>query len=102
MLRCSFCNKSQDAVAKLISSPSDYPRAYICDERLAVCNSILEDDKAATPPGTAPNQLPKPHEVKTFLDECVIGHEHSKKKLAIAANNHYQRIHINRQRTGGG
>ena len=48
MLRCSFCHKSQDAVAKLISSPSDYPRAYICDECVAVCNSILEDDRAAT------------------------------------------------------
>src|SRR4051794_9942952 len=44
-LRCSFCHKSQDVVGKLISSPSDYPRAYICDECIAVCNSILEDDK---------------------------------------------------------
>ena len=44
-LRCSFCHKSQDAVAKLISSPSDYPRAYICDECVAVCNSILENDR---------------------------------------------------------
>ena len=44
-LRCSFCHKSQDAVAKLISSPSDYPRAYICDECVAVCNSILDDDR---------------------------------------------------------
>lgn len=43
-LRCSFCHKSQDVVGKLISSPSDYPRAYICDECIAVCNSILEDD----------------------------------------------------------
>src|SRR6266568_3464956 len=71
MLRCSFCHKSQDAVAKLISSPSDYPRAYICDECVAVCNSILEDDKAATPPSTAPNQLPKPHEVKTLLAQTL-------------------------------
>jgi hypothetical protein len=44
-LRCSFCHKSQDVVGKLISSPSDYPRAYICDECIAVCNSILEDSK---------------------------------------------------------
>jgi hypothetical protein len=44
ILRCSFCHKSQDAVAKLISSPRDYPRAYICDECVAVCNSILKDD----------------------------------------------------------
>ena len=53
-LRCSFCHKSQDAVAKLISSPSDYPRAYICDECVAVCNSILEDDKGEAQPGAAP------------------------------------------------
>src|SRR5216110_338461 len=102
MLRCSFCHKSQDAVAKLISSPSDYPRAYICDECVALCNSILEDDKAATPPSTAPNQLPKPHEVKTFLDEYVIGQEQTKKKLAVAVYNHYKRIYMNRQRTGDG
>ena len=51
-LRCSFCHKSQDVVGKLISSPSDYPRAYICDECIAVCNSILEDDKVEPPSGT--------------------------------------------------
>jgi hypothetical protein len=45
-LRCSFCHKAQAAVGKLISSPSDYPRAYICDECIAVCQSILDDDKA--------------------------------------------------------
>ena len=49
-LRCSFCHKSQDVVGKLISSPSDYPRAYICDECIAVCNSILEDDRAEGKP----------------------------------------------------
>ena len=98
MLRCSFCHKSQDAVAKLISSPSDYPRAYICDECVAVCNSILEDDRTATPPATTPNQLPKPQEVKTFLDEYVIGQDQTKKKLAVAVYNHYKRIYMNRQR----
>jgi ATP-dependent Clp protease ATP-binding subunit ClpX len=100
ILRCSFCHKSQDAVAKLISSPSDYPRAYICDECVAVCNSILEDDRAATPAATTPNQLPKPQEVKTFLDEYVIGQEQTKKKLAVAVYNHYKRIHMNRNRNG--
>src|SRR5690348_2628454 len=99
MLRCSFCHKSQDAVAKLISSPSDYPRAYICDECVAVCNSILEDDRAEAHPAAAPNQLPKPQEVKTFLDEYVIGQEQTKKKLAVAVYNHYKRIYMNRQRT---
>jgi ATP-dependent Clp protease ATP-binding subunit ClpX len=101
-LRCSFCHKSQDAVAKLISSPSDYPRAYICDECVAVCNSILEDDRTATPAAAVPNQLPKPQEVKTFLDEYVIGQEQTKKKLAVAVYNHYKRIYMNRQRSGDG
>jgi ATP-dependent Clp protease ATP-binding subunit ClpX len=97
-LRCSFCHKSQDAVAKLISSPSDYPRAYICDECVAVCNSILEDDRSEAPSGAAPTQLPKPHEVKAFLDEYVIGQEQTKKKLAVAVYNHYKRIQMNRAR----
>src|SRR2546421_11344514 len=99
-LRCSFCHKSQDAVAKLISSPSDYPRAYICDECVAVCNSILEDDRSEAHAVAAPNHLPKPHEVKTFLDEYVIGQERTKKKLAVAVYNHYKRVHMNRQRNG--
>jgi len=95
-LRCSFCHKSQDAVAKLISSPSDYPRAYICDECVAVCNSILEDDRSESHATAAPNHLPKPQEVKTFLDEYVIGQDQTKKKLSVAVYNHYKRIHMNR------
>src|SRR5882724_2005653 len=98
VLKCSFCHKSQDAVAKLISSPSDYPRAYICDECVAVCNSILEDDRSETHATAAPNHLPKPFEVKTFLDEYVIGQELTKRKLAVAVYNHYKRIYMNRQR----
>ncbi len=97
-LRCSFCHKSQDAVAKLISSPSDYPRAYICDECVSVCNSILEDDKAEAAPGLAPVQLPKPQEVRAFLDEYVIGQDQTKKKLAVAVYNHYKRIQMNKTR----
>ena len=97
-LRCSFCHKSQDAVAKLISSPSDYPRAYICDECVAVCNSILEDDRTEAQPGAAPAHLPKPQEVKAFLDEYVIGQEQTKKKLAVAVYNHYKRIQMNKTR----
>ncbi len=98
VLRCSFCHKSQDAVAKLISSPTDYPRAYICDECVAVCNSILEDDRTEAQPGATPNQLPKPAEVKAFLDEYVIGQQQTKKKLAVAVYNHYKRVYMNRQR----
>jgi len=82
----------------LISSPSDYPRAYICDECVAVCNSILEDDRGETQPGAAPAHLPKPQEVKGFLDEYVIGQEQTKKKLAVAVYNHYKRIQMNRTR----
>ncbi len=97
-LRCSFCHKSQDAVAKLISSPSDYPRAYICDECVAVCNSILEDDRSEAQPGVSPTHLPKPQEVKAFLDEYVIGQDQTKKKLAVAVYNHYKRIQMNKTR----
>jgi ATP-dependent Clp protease ATP-binding subunit ClpX len=98
-LRCSFCHKSQDAVAKLISSPSDYPRAYICDECVAVCNSILEDDKSDVQAvAVAPQHLPKPAEVKAFLDDYVIGQDTTKKKLAVAVYNHYKRVQMNATR----
>jgi ATP-dependent Clp protease ATP-binding subunit ClpX len=98
-LRCSFCHKSQDVVGKLISSPSDYPRAYICDECIAVCNSILEDDRQEQPYG-APHKLPKPLELKEYLDQYVIGQDATKKKLAVAVYNHYKRIQMNKQRGG--
>jgi len=94
-LRCSFCHKSQDLVGKLISSPSDYPRAYICDECIAVCNSILEDDRKEQPRAGAP-RLPKPLELKECLDQYVIGQEGTKKKLAVAVYNHYKRVQMNR------
>lgn len=97
-LRCSFCHKSQDAVAKLISSPSEFPRAYICDECIAVCNSILEDDRHDRPQA-AVSRLPKPQELKEYLDQYVIGQEATKKKLAVAVYNHYKRIQMNRHRT---
>ncbi len=96
-LRCSFCHKSQDAVGKLISSPSDYPRAYICDECIGVCNSILEDDRQEQPYGTA-HKLPKPLELKEYLDQYVIGQDPTKKKLAVAVYNHYKRVQMNKQR----
>src|SRR6201987_4705237 len=99
-LRCSFCHKSQDAVAKLISSPSDYPRAYICGECVSACNSILEEARSEPPAGAAPPHLPKPQEVKAFLDEYVIGQDQTKKKLAVAVYNHYKRVYMNRQRGG--
>ncbi len=98
-LRCSFCHKSQDVVGKLISSPSEYPRAYICDECIAVCNSIIEDDRHDQSYGS-PGKLPRPLELKEYLDQYVIGQEATKKKLAVAVYNHYKRIQMNKQRGG--
>ena len=67
-LKCSFCHKEQETVGKLISSPSDYPRAYICDECVVVCNSILEDDRAGAP-SSGLHLLPKPQEINEFLGQ---------------------------------
>jgi ATP-dependent Clp protease ATP-binding subunit ClpX len=63
---------------------------------VAVCNSILEDDRSESHAAAAPNHLPKPQEVKAFLDEYVIGQDQTKKKLSVAVYNHYKRIHMNR------
>ena len=95
-LRCSFCHKTQEQVEKLISSPSEYPRSYICNECVGVCQQILEDEKReqASP---ANRRLPRPPEIKTFLDGYVIGQDKTKKKLAVAVYNHYKRIFLNRQ-----
>ena len=60
-LRCSFCHKSQDVVGKLISSPSDYPRAYICNECVAVCASILDDDRASLDTGVGKAESHESH-----------------------------------------
>ncbi|MBI3404407.1 MAG: ATP-dependent Clp protease ATP-binding subunit ClpX [Acidobacteria bacterium] len=95
-LRCSFCHKSQEQVEKLISSPSDYPRAYICDECIKVCKQILEDEKQNQAAQTN-KRLPRPPEIKQFLDGYVIGQDKTKKKLAVAVYNHYKRIFLNRQ-----
>ena len=63
-----------------------------------MCNSILEDDRSEAQPGAAPAHLPKPQEVKAFLDEYVIGQDQTKKKLAVAVYNHYKRIQMNKTR----
>ena len=99
ILRCSFCHKSQDVVGKLISTPSDYPKAYICDECVAVCNSILEDDRAERAQ-TGAHRLHRPQEIKEMLDQYVIGQEGPKKRLAVAVYNHYKRIFMNKQPKG--
>jgi len=95
-LRCSFCHKTQEQVEKLISSPSDYPRAYICNECVGVCEQILEEEKREQA-GPVNRRLPRPPEIKAFLDSYVIGQDKTKKKLAVAVYNHYKRIFLNRQ-----
>jgi ATP-dependent Clp protease ATP-binding subunit ClpX len=96
VLRCSFCHKTQEQVEKLISSPSDYPRAYICDECVSVCRQILDEEKREQA-SVANRRLPRPPEIKSFLDGYVIGQDKTKKKLAVAVYNHYKRIFLSRQ-----
>ncbi len=81
---------------KLISSPSEYPRSYICNECVGVCQQILEDEKKEQS-SPANRRLPRPPEIKAFLDGYVIGQDKTKKKLAVAVYNHYKRIFLNRQ-----
>ena len=81
---------------KLISSPSEYPRSYICNECVGVCQQILEDEKREQS-SPANRRLPRPPEIKAFLDGYVIGQDKTKKKLAVAVYNHYKRIFLNRQ-----
>jgi len=94
-LRCSFCHKTQSAVDRLIASPGESGRAYICNECIAVCQRILEEEQQEQrAQSTPPLKLPKPAEIKDFLDHYVIGQEKTKKKLAVAVYNHYKRIHM--------
>jgi ATP-dependent Clp protease ATP-binding subunit ClpX len=92
VLRCSFCNKDQNDVRKLIAGPT----VFICDECVEVCNDIIADDNRFENRGQR-SQLPVPQEIKKFLDEYVIGQERTKKKLAVAVYNHYKRIEIQKQ-----
>src|SRR4028118_374128 len=93
ILRCSFCNKDQNDVRKLIAGPT----VFICDECVEVCNDIIADDNRFEARGGARSTLPVPQEIKKFLDEYVIGQEQTKKKLAVAVYNHYKRIEIQKQ-----
>ena len=91
-LRCSFCNKDQNDVRKLIAGPT----VFICDECVEVCNDIIADDNRFENRGTK-STLPVPQEIKKFLDEYVIGQEQTKKKLSVAVYNHYKRVEIQKQ-----
>jgi ATP-dependent Clp protease ATP-binding subunit ClpX len=93
-LRCSFCGKSQNEVKKLIAGPT----VYICNECIDICNEIISDDQQAESVASRP-PLPKPGEIKTFLDEYVIGQDETKKQLAVAVYQHYKRIELARRRS---
>ena len=93
MLRCSFCGKSQNDVKKLIAGPT----VYICNECIDICIEIISDDAQQEQAATRP-LLPKPNEIKEFLDEYVIGQDETKKKLAVAVYQHYKRIEISKRR----
>ena len=86
VLRCSFCNKSQREVKKLIAGPT----VFICDECVDICLDIIAEDRMLEQ--QQDTTLPKPKEIKALLDEYVIGQEQAKKKLAVAVYNHYKRI----------
>jgi ATP-dependent Clp protease ATP-binding subunit ClpX len=85
-LRCSFCNKSQREVKKLIAGPT----VFICDECVDICLDIIAEDRMLEQ--QQETSLPKPREIKALLDEYVIGQDVAKKKLAVAVYNHYKRI----------
>ena len=87
LLKCSFCGKSQKQVKKLIAGPG----VYICDECIDLCNEIIEEEFSTTEEITF-TELPKPTEIKSYLDDYVVGQEDAKKKLSVAVYNHYKRI----------
>ena len=90
--RCSFCDKTQDQVRRIIAGNG----VYICDECIALCQEIIADD-LGTAPSQEPQNLPKPAEIKAVLDEYVVGQDKAKRALAVAVYNHYKRITSQRE-----
>ena len=91
-IRCSFCNKTQNQVRKLIAGPSG---VYICDDCVEICTDILEEElqEEEEEESVRPDiNLLKPVEIKNFLDEYVVGQEEAKKVLSVAVYNHYKRV----------
>ncbi|MDF2844106.1 MAG: clpX2 [Herbinix sp.] len=87
-LRCSFCNKTQDQVRKLIAGPG----VYICDECIEICSEIIEEEFEGDTTLNTDINLLKPMEIKTFLDQHVVGQDEAKKVLAVSVYNHYKRV----------
>lgn len=98
-LKCSFCGKTQDQVKKLIAGPE----VFICDECVELCNEILDEEffetkEKSTIEGSDNSEekpIPKPHEIKAYLDEYIIGQDDAKKVLSVAVYNHYKRLKHN-------
>lgn len=93
-LRCSFCSKSQGEVRKLIAGPN----VYICDECIEICTDIIAEERDLEERSELV-ELPKPSEIKEFLDQYVVGQSAAKKKLAVAVYNHYKRSDLLDRRT---
>jgi ATP-dependent Clp protease ATP-binding subunit ClpX len=89
LLKCSFCGKSQKQVKKLIAGPG----VYICDECIDLCNEIIEEELSETSELHF-DELPKPREIHSFLNEYIVGQEHAKQILSVAVYNHYKRIQL--------
>lgn len=87
-LRCSFCGKGQKEVKKLIAGPG----VYICDECIDLCNDIIDEEKDRETAVKGTFKVPKPSDIKTYLDDYVIGQVQAKKTLAVAVHNHYKRV----------
>ncbi len=87
LLKCSFCGKSQKQVKKLIAGPG----VYICDECIDLCNEIIEEERGESA-NLGWDELPKPREIFSFLDQYVIGQDSAKKSLSVAVYNHYKRV----------
>ena len=94
LLCCSFCGKSQNDVRKLIAGPG----VYVCNECIDICNEIINDDERTETTSVRTN-LPKPQDIKNFLDEYVIGQDESKKRLAVAVYQHYKRLELAKRRS---
>jgi len=93
VISCSFCGKTQKEVRKLIAGPT----VYICDECVYLCNDIIAEENKRIGQTEKTELVPKPHEIKSILDEYVIGQDHAKKVLSVAVHNHYKRINQNVQ-----
>lgn len=87
-LVCSFCNRTQEEVRKLIAGPS----VYICDECIDLCNDIIAEEVEQDSDLRSGSEVPRPKEIKTFLDQYVVGQEYAKRVLSVAVHNHYKRI----------